>query len=683
MYYAAIDVLAILVLLIENRNIIIDHNKSFEVKTWAIYRRFLFAVLAYYFVDFLWGVVESYKQPQLLFAVTTVYFVVMAIGFMLWTAGVFYYLHAKGRFVLILIWTGRITATIITAVSIVNVFVPVLFTIDAECVYMALPLRNVLLVLQIVILSVVSCYGLVAYVKDQGRDIEEKLRYRTVCLFGLIMALFLGVQLWFPYLPLYAIAYMLGTCLVKSYVIDDEKEKFRHELKESLKVVELKNTITSLLDNMPALTFTKEPETGIYLACNQAFAEYAGKKSPEEVVGLTDGDLFDEELAKRFALDDRLAMSMDEPYVFIEDICDAAGNNRQFQTTKYKYTDIFGRICVLGMAHETTDIAQVRREFATTKEEYEKAKKTAIVYNHIAQALSYGYDELFYVRLDTEEYVNYWTDELGNLYERRRGPKFFDSCQIEVNSLVCEEDREMFSKAMVRETLLEQIASKKAFEMTYRVPKGGEPFFVRMRATRALDDDNILIIGVNDVDEEMKVARAQELLREADLSRRLSAAQRQANVDPMTGVRNKRAYLEAEERLEYAVKETDNTKFAISIIDINDLKYVNDKLGHQAGDQYIREACRLVCTTFKRSPVFRVGGDEFCVISQGDDYENIKELILKIEDHNKEALLNSGVVIACGTAFNNKGESVSDVYKRADQLMYENKVKLKQGREVR
>lgn len=683
MYYAAIDVLAILVLLIENRNIIIDHNKSFEVKTWAIYRRFLFAVLAYYFVDFLWGVVESYKQPQLLFAVTTVYFVVMAIGFMLWTAGVFYYLHAKGRFVLILIWTGRIVASIITAVSIVNVFVPVLFTVDAECVYMALPLRNVFLVLQIVILSVVSCYGLVAYVKDQGRDIEEKLRYRTVCLFGLIMAAFLFVQLWFPYLPLYAIAYMLGTCLVKSYVIDDEKERFRHELKESLKVVELKNTITSLLDNMPALTFTKEPETGIYLACNQAFAEYAGKKSPEEVVGLTDGDLFDEELAKRFALDDRLAMSMDEPYVFIEDICDAAGNNRQFQTTKYKYTDIFGRICVLGMAHETTDIAQVRREFATTKEEYEKAKETAIIYNHIAQALSYGYDELFYVRLDTEEYTNYWTDELGNLYERRRGSKFFDSCQIEVNSLVCEDDREMFSKAMVRETLLEQIASKKAFEMTYRVPKGGEPFFVRMRATRALDDDNILIIGVNDVDEEMKVARAQELIREADLSRRLSAAQRQANVDPMTGVRNKRAYLEAEERLEYAVKETDNTKFAISIIDINDLKYVNDKLGHQAGDQYIREACRLVCTTFKHSLVFRVGGDEFCVISQGDDYENIKELIRKIEDHNKEALLNGGVVIACGTAFNNKGESVSDVYKRADQLMYENKVKLKQGRKAR
>jgi diguanylate cyclase (GGDEF)-like protein len=241
----------------------------------------------------------------------------------------------------------------------------------------------------------------------------------------------------------------------------------------------------------------------------------------------------------------------------------------------------------------------------------------------------------------------------------------------------------MFRNAMVRETLLEQIDMKRAFEMIYRVPKEGEPFYVRMRAMRAMGDDNVLIIGVDDVNEEMKVVHAQELLREADLSRRLYAAQQQANIDSMTGVRNKRAYLEAEARLEYLVKETEDSKFAISIIDVNDLKYVNDKFGHQAGDQHIRNACRLVCTTFKRSPVFRVGGDEFCVISQGDDYENINELLKKIEDHNREALHNGGVVIACGTAMYKKGDAVTDVYKRADEAMYENKARLKKGREVR
>ena len=685
MYYAAIDLLAILVLVLENLNILIDRNKSFEETTWKVYRRFLFAVLAYYIIDGSWGIIEYYKLPLALFAVTTVYFAVMAIGIVLWTAGVFFFLHAKGRFVRGLKQTGLVVATALTASVVLNIFVPVLFTVDSACVYEALPLRYIFLGLQIAILVAVSGYCFALYVRNREQEPEGHQRYRTVVLFGLIMALFLTIQLWFPYLPLYAIAYMLGTCLVKAYVIDDEKEKYRQEVKESHKVVELKNTITSLIDNMPGLTFTKEPETGMFLACNQAFAEYAGKNSPEEVIGLTDADLFDEETAKRFGEDDRMAMSMDEPYVFIEDITDAEGNKRQFQTTKYKYTDIFGRVCVLGFANEMMDIAQVRREFASTKEEYEKAKETAIVYNHIAQALSYGYDELFYVYLDTEDYVNYGTNDNGMIYEKRRGTDFFPECQIEVNTLVCEEDRDMFRKVIERETLLGQINAKKAFEITYRVPKGenGDPFFVRMRATIAPDDDNILIIGIKDADEEMKAVRAQELLREADLARRLSAAQRQANIDSMTGVRNKRAYLEAEERLEFTVKETEDPKFAISIIDINDLKYINDEFGHQAGDQYIREACRVVCTTFKRSPVFRVGGDEFCVISQGDDYENIKELLQKIEDHNTEALNNGGVVIACGTAFNEKGESVSDVYKRADKIMYENKVKLKKGRRVR
>ena len=57
--------------------------------------------------------------------------------------------------------------------------------------------------------------------------------------------------------------------------------------------------------------------------------------------------------------------------------------------------------------------------------------------------------------------------------------------------------------------------------------------------------------------------------------------------------------------------------FAITILDVNDLKKVNDNEGHKAGDQFIRDACRIICTTFKRSPVFRVGGDEFAVLSQG------------------------------------------------------------------
>ncbi len=683
MYYAAIDLLAILILLIENQDIIFNKRPSLKVKTWAIYRRFLFAVLAYYVTDTLWGIFEYYKLAMPLFIDTTIYFIVMAAGIVLWSTSVFYYLRANGRFGPILKISGRTLATIIAALSLINIFTPIIFTVDDACVYKALPFRHYILIAQIVFLFLISVYAFAAFAKVKDRRDKLKPRYRTVTLFGLIMAAFLTIQLWFPYLPLYAVAYLMGTSLVRVFVIGDEVEEYKQDIDKQKRDDELNKTMYSLLDNMPAITFTKEPETSMYLACNQAFADYAGKKSPKDVIGLTDAELFKPEMAERFGKDDRLAMSMDEPYVFVEDIIDNDGNTRQFQTTKLKYIDSFGRICVLCMAAEITDVTLMRREFASTKAEYEQAKINGIIYTHLAQALAYGYDEVFYVHLDTDDYINYGIDDHGLLFEKRRGPKFFDSCQVEVNTLVCEPDREQFSKAMVKETLLEQIEMRRTFEMTYRVPKEGEPFYVRMRATRALDDNNIIIIGVTDVDEEMKIRRAQDLLREADLTRRLASAQRQANIDSMTGVRNKHAYLEYETRLEYTIKETSDPKFAISIIDINDLKYVNDNMGHQAGDQWIREACRIVCTTFKRSPVFRVGGDEFCVISQGDDYENLNNLVQIIRDHNMEALPSGGVVIACGTATYQKGDSVADVYERADQAMYANKVELKEGREVR
>ena len=103
------------------------------------------------------------------------------------------------------------------------------------------------------------------------------------------------------------------------------------------KIAELKRSITSLIDNMPGLNYSKDAETGAYLACNQRFAEYVKKESPKQVFGLTDKDLFDEQLSAQFANDDNIALSMDDPYIFYEDLLDSQGNSRQFQTTKMKY----------------------------------------------------------------------------------------------------------------------------------------------------------------------------------------------------------------------------------------------------------------------------------------------------------------------------------------------------------
>ena len=120
--------------------------------------------------------------------------------------------------------------------------------------------------------------------------------------------------------------------------------------------------------------------------------------------------------------------------------------------------------------------------------------------------------------------------------------------------------------------------------------------------------------------------------------------------------------------------------FSATVLDVNDLKKINDTLGHQAGDQYIRDACKLICDIFKRSPVFSTGGDEFTVIVQGDDFANSADLMNKMLEHNREALANDGIVIACGMARYENDACVASVFERADQIMYDNKSDLKEGR---
>ena len=90
--------------------------------------------------------------------------------------------------------------------------------------------------------------------------------------------------------------------------------------------------------------------------------------------------------------------------------------------------------------------------------------------------------------------------------------------------------------------------------------------------------------------------------------------------DPLTNVNNRMAYEDKENFLQSEINSGNDVEFAIGMFDVNNLKLINDSKGHEAGDEYLIRSCRLICNVFKRSPVYRVGGDEFIVILRGDDY---------------------------------------------------------------
>ena len=169
------------------------------------------------------------------------------------------------------------------------------------------------------------------------------------------------------------------------------------------------------------------------------------------------------------------------------------------------------------------------------------------------------------------------------------------------------------------------------------------------------------------------------LRRELHQKEQLQSAMEMAYRDPLTGVKSKHAYNEAAERMDERIAEGSVKRFSIIVFDLNDLKVINDSRGHEVGDEYIKDACKLICTCFKHSPVYRIGGDEFTAILEGEDYENQEELLTKFE---KQILMNldrNKTVVAFGCSrFNpQQDNSIRAVFERADVMMYQEKTLLK------
>jgi len=159
-----------------------------------------------------------------------------------------------------------------------------------------------------------------------------------------------------------------------------------------------------------------------------------------------------------------------------------------------------------------------------------------------------------------------------------------------------------------------------------------------------------------------------------------------AGRDPLTGVKSRLAYIEAEKELNESIENGSAEPFAVAVLDVNGLKKINDTLGHQAGDEHIRNACHMICLHFAHSPVFRTGGDEFVVLMSGDDYERRHD-ILECFRQESEAHIQAGdVVVSAGCADYRPGKDLllQPVFERADAQMYDHKKYLKSiGAEAR
>lgn len=160
--------------------------------------------------------------------------------------------------------------------------------------------------------------------------------------------------------------------------------------------------------------------------------------------------------------------------------------------------------------------------------------------------------------------------------------------------------------------------------------------------------------------------------------------------DKLTGLRNAAAYISKAAELDAQSKIVPDLIYGVIIFDANFLKKVNDKYGHEAGNELLRHAAQVIKKVFANSPVYRVGGDEFAAIIEGQDYENRHELLQLFdkkvsEEHFDAAGDTLTLSVARGLGIYEPGMEFSAVSKKADVAMYNHKsaLKAKYGEEVR
>ena len=294
-----------------------------------------------------------------------------------------------------------------------------------------------------------------------------------------------------------------------------------------------------------------------------------------------------------------------------------------------------------------------------------------LVYLSILHKLAQEYFRIFYVDIRTDTYLEYDPYDPSEVFDTdNEKSDFFLEGSKGVFSTLYYEDIDSFYSGFNKDKILKSINDHGEFSLIYRVKHQGGYFFANMKGTRLEDDPNHIIVGVKNIDADVK--------REKEYLINLAQARDEANRDELTGIRNRHAYLEYVAHLKQQLERGEITDYAIVVFDVNGLKRINDTLGHQAGDRYIREACSIICNIFKKSPVFRIGGDEFVTVAKGSDFVKLEHLLDQVEYMNQQNAVHGGIVIAAGKAIAKDDEDIRDVFERADAMMYENKKRLKE-----
>lgn len=160
-----------------------------------------------------------------------------------------------------------------------------------------------------------------------------------------------------------------------------------------------------------------------------------------------------------------------------------------------------------------------------------------------------------------------------------------------------------------------------------------------------------------------------------------NALREMANIDPLTGICNRR---KMQQLLKMAFVETDNNKNVkvVAMLDVDHFKNINDTYGHDVGDEVLKGMVKILVEKQNKNDNFivsRWGGEEFLVFYESQkcrdeivkEFDELRNRIsdMEIEDEGK----NIRITVTIGLAFYKKGDTMQGIIKLADDNLYEGK----------
>lgn len=140
-------------------------------------------------------------------------------------------------------------------------------------------------------------------------------------------------------------------------------------------------------------------------------------------------------------------------------------------------------------------------------------------YEEIARALAADYYNIFYVNIENDDYIEY-SSLVGReeIAEEYHGTNFFSKAREDAAKRIHPADRDRVIGDLTKETIMKEIDQNGSFTRTYRLLDAAEPFYVNMKILRLRPDANHIIIGISNVDSQMKQQAAFERIRNEQIA---------------------------------------------------------------------------------------------------------------------------------------------------------------------